>query len=359
MAFDVVTFFQNIFAPEKGDVLTILYDTPHGNIADTADWKDRRAIATNWQEQIAAKANEWGITVNPLLHYEATGANNADFPEKGTMGEDTVAIGDVLEKTTICIAMPQFSATAPLMGYTKSNTKLRVGSMPGMTRVMEETGLAADYNNVAEKCRIMAPMFKEAVSAEATFETGHRCTFDINVDNAIYLDDGLLPPKVAGTLNALHNLPAGETFMTPNEAADSKTEGELPVAYGDERAVFVIKQNRIVDIQGDGPKTKAAREKILADKAMCNIAEVAVGCNDKATIIGSVLQDEKAGFHWAYGRSDHIGGTVGVKDFNSPENVIHQDIVYAKDSPITCTSFELIFPDGKRKQLVKDGEVLV
>ena len=31
-----------------------------------------------------------------------------------------------------------------------------------------------------------------------------------------------------------------------------------------------------------------------------------------AEVTGCVLEDEKAGFHWAFGRSDHLGGVVGV-----------------------------------------------
>ena len=59
-----------------------------------------------------------------------------------------------------------------------------------------------------------------------------------------------------------------------------------------------------------------------ADPARANIAEVAFGVNDMAEVTGCVLEDEKAGFHWAFGRSDHLGGVVGVDDFVSPADVL-------------------------------------
>jgi leucyl aminopeptidase (aminopeptidase T) len=89
--------------------------------------------------------------------------------------------------------------------------------------------------------------------------------------------------------------------------------------------------------------------------ALRNVAEVAIGCNDKAVVTGNVLEDEKAGFHWAYGRSDHLGGTVGPKDFTAPIRALHQDIVYAKGNPVVCRRLDFVFPDGTRRTVIRDG----
>ena len=73
---------------------------------------------------------------------------------------------------------------------------------------------------------------------------------------------------------------------------------------------------------------------------------MAFGCNDKAVVSGSILEDEKVtGFHWAYGRSDHIGGITGVSSFKDPGNVVHQDIVYPKDSPIAVETAQFEYTD--------------
>jgi len=96
-------------------------------------------------------------------------------------------------------------------------------------------------------------------------------------------------------------LPAGEVCTCPNETENSRTEGEIPA------------------------------------------------------VIGNVLEDEKAGFHWAYGRHDHLGGKVGVKDFSSPDKVRHIDIVYAKGNPILCKRLDFVFPDETRETVITDG----
>jgi len=359
MAFNLERFVQDIFAPSNGEIVTIMHDLPHGAIADTQAWKERRKMAEEWHKNLTTLAKKWGITVNPILTYNATGSNNADLPQKGTSGEKEVELEKIINGSTIIIAMPQFSATAPLYGYAKKSKTLRVGSMPGVAKFMEESGLSADYKKISERCKVMAPIFNKAIGAEVWFTTGHKCYFDLSLDHHAHTDDGFLHPEVAGTDKCLSNLPAGEVYIVPNEKPDSKTQGELPHKFGDQLLVYIVKNNRIVDVKGDGPKAQEVRGKFEKDTAWQNIAEFAIGCNDKAKVTGIILEDEKAGFHWAYGRSDHFGGMIGVKDFITPSNVVHQDVVYAKESPITCEKLDMIFPDNTRKTLVINGVLQV
>lgn len=356
MAFDLGRFFEAIFRPQKGEIVTVMYDLPHGDIDDRRQWQERRQMAEEWRTNLEKLASRWGVTVNPSLTYQATGANNGDLPKSCRLGDKETTFDDVITSSTIVIAMPEYSATAPLFGYTKKCKKLRVGSMPGVAKFMEESGLSADYSAIAEKAKILAAIFDKATGAEVEFSTGHRCYFDLPSYNHAHKDDGILHPEKAGTDGALSNLPAGEVYCVPNEGTDSKTAGELPVRLGNETAVFTVKANRIADVKGSSPEANDLREKFRADPAWQNIAEFAVGLNDKARVTGIVLEDEKAGFHWAYGRSDHFGGKVGVKDFKSGK-VVHQDVVYAKDSPIQCRRCDMIFPDGTRKTVVENGTV--
>jgi leucyl aminopeptidase (aminopeptidase T) len=85
---------------------------------------------------------------------------------------------------------------------------------------------------------------------------------------------------------------------------------------------------------------------------------VAFGCNDKAVVTGSVLEDEKAGFHWAYGRSDHLGGTVGVAAFLRPDTVVHQDTVYAQGNPIQVAEATAIGSGGQITIIHNGGYVV-
>jgi hypothetical protein len=360
MAFDLEKFFEDIFNPAKGEVVTVMYDYPHGEIKDSDAWVERRQMAEDWREKLANLAGKWGVTVNPIATYAATGSNNADLPGTCKMGNRELSIDELVGGSTILLAMPQFSATAPLYPRAKASDRLRVGSMPGVAKFMEESGLSADYGKIHDLCKQLEPVFNRAVAAEVEFSTGHRCFFDLSVaENTAHLDDGILHPEQAGSNDALSNLPAGEVYCVPNENPDSKTEGELPDKLGDEIVVYVVKNNRIVDVKGDGPQVVPLRQRFANDKGWQNIAEFAIGLNDKAKVTGIVLEDEKAGFHWAYGRSDHFGGQCGVAQFNSPADVIHQDVVYAKESPIQCKKLDFIFPDDSRQTVVVDGELKI
>ncbi|PIU58012.1 MAG: hypothetical protein COS89_02595 [Deltaproteobacteria bacterium CG07_land_8_20_14_0_80_38_7] len=359
MSFDLEKFFKDIFAPQENEVVTLLCDLPHNNISDTKDWKELREMVDEWQKKLFSASEGWGIKVNPVVTYNATGTHNAPLPAAADMGGKEIELESVINASNIVLIMSKFSATATLKTIAKNSGRLRGASMPGVAKFMEQTSLSADYSVIQERCRKLAPEFQKAIGVHVTFSTGHTCYFDISTDNPVHRSDGYLHPEVAGTIAAVCNLPTGEVYVVPNETAQSKTAGELPEKIGDEIVVYVVKNNRIIDVKGDTPKAKELKQSFQNDKARCNIAEVAIGCNDKARVCGNILEDEKAGFHWAYGRSDHFGGLVGIKDFLSPQNVIHQDIVYAKDCPIICSNLAMIFPEGDQKTLIVDGELKI
>jgi leucyl aminopeptidase (aminopeptidase T) len=158
-------------------------------------------------------------------------------------------------------------------------------------------------------------------------------------------------------------LPSGESFKVPyegdREGEPSLTAGEIPVQEGDEVVVFRVEANRIVEVTGSGPAAERLGAYFGVDPARGNIAEFAMGCNPMAVVWGNVLEDEKAGFHWAYGRSEHLGGTVGPDEFLSPDTIVHEDIVYASDSPLQVTSLVLVSAEGKEREVIRGGEYLI
>ena len=355
MPFNLEKLLRDVFAPQRADVLTIMYDLPHGNIQDNEEWKARREMAESWRRAIVEISNRQGFIVNPMVTYDATGSHNSDMPEYGICGGKEIRLEDIIKSSTIIISMPQFSASAPLIGFTKKYEQLRVASMPLVTKSMEETGLSADHRQIAVTCAKLAPLFERAKAIEVTFSTGHTCYFDISDKQLAFQDNGLLHPNVSDYTFRLRNLPSGEVCLCPNEADNSLTAGEIPAAFGDETIVFVVKNNQIVDVEGTGPIAEQMRQRFNQEAALRNIAEVAIGCNDKAVVTGNVLEDEKAGFHWAYGRSDHLGGKVGPAAFSSADRVYHKDIVYAKGNPIVCQRLDFLFSDGARKTAIVEG----
>jgi hypothetical protein len=359
MAFVLKKLLTDVFCTEPGEVVLVACDLPHDSIADNAKWQDRRAMAAEWREAFAELGGSGGFEVRPLLTFAATGANGADLPVSGTLGGAEVAMDQALLDCTLALFLTEYSATAALDGYCRRKEDFRAASMPGLERRMEQSALSADYGEVARRCAILDDVLKGADLLEVRFSTGQSCTFDLRWRKA-EVDDGYLPRGKKG--DRIINLPSGETFIVPYEGEKagevSRTGGQLPVGVAGETAILSVVANRIQKVEGSGPEAGKLRAFFAADPARANIAEVAFGCNDWATVTGNTLEDEKAGFHWAYGRSDHLGGVVGVKAFLDPGNVVHQDIVYAKGNPIQVAEAAAVGRAG-RKLVIRDGAYLV
>ena len=54
-----------------------------------------------------------------------------------------------------------------------------------------------------------------------------------------------------------------------------------------------------------------------------------------------------------------MGGTVGVDQFSTPERVIHEDIVYARESPVVCARLDFVTAGGERTTAIRDGVLLI
>lgn len=359
MAFELKKLLTGVFCTEKDEVVLVACDLPHDSIADNDPWKDRRAMAAEWREAFVELGRSGGFETRPLLTFAATGANGADLPASGKLGGAEVTMDQALLECSLALFLTEFSATAALDGYCRKKADFRAASLPGLERRMEQSALSADYGEVARRCGILDEALKDADRLEVRFSTGQRCSFDLRWRRA-EADDGYLPRGKKG--DRIINLPSGETFIVPYEGERagelSRTEGQLPVEIAGERVVLSVRTNRILEIDGRGREAERLRAFFAADPARANIAEVAFGCNDWAVVTGNVLEDEKAGFHWAYGRSDHLGGTVGVKAFLKPENVVHQDIVYAKGNPIQVAEAVVVGPAG-RQLVIRDGAYVV
>lgn len=359
MPFDLEKLLTDVFQPEAGEVVTVGCDVPRGGMEDRPEWADRRKMAREWLAAFQRLGERGAFTVNPLLRYPATGAPNADLPERGMLGDDAVDLEEALLGSTLVALLTQFSATAPLSALAAQKEDFRAASMPGIERRMEGSALSADYTEVARRCQILFDLVSGADRVEVTFSTGDECTFDVRYRTP-EMDDGFLPRHKPG--DRIINLPSGETFIVPyegeREGEPSATSGRIPVDVGGERVVFVVRENRIQEVEGEGRQAERLREFFAVDPVRTNIAEVAFGCNDWAEVTGNVLEDEKAGFHWAYGRSEHLGGTVGPSAFKNRDTVVHQDTVYAAGNPIQAA--EVVVVKGKKRTTVlRDGKYIV
>lgn len=350
--FNLTKLLRDVFAPDEQDTALVMVDVPTPLIPDFPDWAERRLMAAEWRETL----ERMGVRTLPLLSYPATGANNSDLPATGRQEGVEVPMEKTISTATLVIAMTRYSATAPLSMMTRKWPTLRAASMPNVLRRMEQSALAADYRLVARKAAILAQWLDEAAGAEVKFSTGHQCFFDLRFRLA-HADDGMCQRDKKGF--RVINLPSGEAFIVPYEGEKpgepSRTAGEIPLAWKSHTYTLGVEGNRIISVRGSGPDRGWLTEHFDVDPMRRNIAELGLGCNDQAIITGNVLEDEKAGFHWAYGRSEHLGGVIGPDRFLKPEHVVHHDVVYARGCPIEIARMTLINPDGTKRLVIADG----
>ncbi|MCS6771570.1 MAG: aminopeptidase [Kiritimatiellae bacterium] len=355
MSFDLAKLLRDVFDPDGTDRVLVMVDVPRPGDLFDADWQERIKMAGEWRNAF----ERFGATAAPLLRYPATGGNNADLPEFGEQDGRPVRIHEAIGEATLVVAMTRYSATAPLSAYVRSRANLRAASMPGVLRRMERSALSADYRLVGQRARILAERLDRAEGAIVRFETGHQCFFDLRFRRG-HADDGDCTKNKQGF--RLINLPSGEAFIVPYEGErpgdPSRTAGEIPIGRDGEIAVLKIAGNRIESIDGGGLAARL-RTHFDLDPARRNIAELGLGCNDAAIVAGNVLEDEKAGFHWAYGRSEHLGGVTGPESFQDPSHVLHQDVVYAEGCPIRVDEVNLLYPGGASECIFRNGRYLV
>ncbi len=218
----------------------------------------------------------------------------------------------------------------------------RVGTMPGITIDTMVRGLSADYYAIAERTKRITALLTAADSAHITTEAGTDITMPLGGIDAI-ASTGLM--HVPG---AFGNLPSGEAYMMP---AEGGSEGVFVVdgsmaGIGDLAGRTPIR----IRVQGGyateitgGPEADLLISKLEPlGRPAYNIAELGVGTNDVARIIGNILEDEKVmgTIHIALGNNMSMGGTVDVP--------IHLDGI-VKDPTVTL--------DGKL--LMENGKLLI
>lgn len=347
--------FIDVFDPQPGEAAVILVDLPHGELTDTDEWQQRRKMAERWHAALSSLGRERGFEVLPLVNFEATAMNNAQLPATGRQEDRSIALEEIAARATLLLALTEFSASAPLIGWTKRYPQLRAASMPCVAPQMESSALAADYSQVARSCQTLRARLKQACAAEIEFSSGDKFYFDFRFREP-EMDDGRLRRDAPAP--RLINLPSGEAFVAAYEGeqgSPSLTSGVLPVWWQNEIVRLPVQANRVEEVIGQTAAAHELRRFLFLDSARRNVAELGLGCNPMARVWGNVLEDEKAGPHIALGRSEHLGGSVGPDAFRKPAHVWHEDFVYARDCPIQITRLNLLDENGRRELLFADG----
>jgi len=337
-----IKLFKDVFAPKTGEKILFLVDIPHDDKKDNEKWKERRFMAKEWYKTFKELGEKEGFNVD-YKEYPATGLHNSAIPKN---------FMDLGCKSNLVIAMTEFSASFPLFEIAKRSSITRCTSMPFAERRMEKSAFIADYSVVQKHAAILENILNNAIAADVTFSTGDKLHVDLRNRTA---------NREAGDCSnsgQVINFPSGEAWKVPYEAAPdeidkfgpSKTEGIQPVSKDGELMKFKIKNNKIIEIIGQGKKADEMRKFFNENKTRRNIAEFAFGCNPKAEVTGNPVEDEKAsGMHIGFAMSTKLGGKV--------ESDMHEDIIYAKGCPVWARKVVLRNKDGTETEVIKNAVI--
>ena len=155
----------------------------------------------------------------------------------------------------------------------------------------------------------LAQLLTEADEAHITCPRGTDLELDLTGREGIS-DDGDLTGE-----RAFGNLPCGEGFVSPAGGEGRMVTASL-AGIGLPRGAppaLTMRDGRL--IEADEPEGEQLLAALLAaGEQGTNLAELGIGTNERATLTGNILEDEKilGTVHLAFGASAGIGGTVSV-----------------------------------------------
>ncbi len=233
-------------------------------------------------------------------------------PERGTEPPATVAAALAAADVFIAPCLPSLSHTTARKRASEGGA--RGATMPGVTADLLARLMSADFDAMSARCHAVAALLRDADGAHLTCARGTDMRFDLRGRPAI-ADDGDLTAR-----GAFGNLPCGEGFASPCGGDGTIAASSLPAGLVDPPALLTVRDGRLEGAEGEGAAAFLAHLDAHGPLGR-NLAELGVGTNDRATLTGNTLEDEKilGTAHVAFGASAGIGGTVTVP--------VHEDVV--------------------------------
>ena len=223
--------------------------------------------------------------------------------------EPPAPVAGALKEADVFIAPTSRSLSHTRARKAASEAGARGATLPGVTEDMLARLMAADFPTLQRRSRALAELLSSADEARFTCPRGSDLTLDLTGRTGIADDGDLTGP------NAFGNLPCGEGFIAPlsgHGTLVASTLGAIGLSKEDP-VVLTVEDGRLTD--ASGANGALFLETLHAGGALgTNLAELGIGTNERATLTGNVLEDEKilGTVHVAFGASAGIGGTVSV-----------------------------------------------
>ncbi|RLE50023.1 MAG: aminopeptidase [Candidatus Methanomethylicota archaeon] len=218
-------------------------------------------------------------------------------------------IAEMWRHVDVYVAPTKFSLTHTAARRRATEAGARGATMPGITVEMFLETMTIDYNVVKGYVEKMAAALEDVKEVRVITDLGTDVKMSVE-GRPILRDTGLFTEK-----GAFGNLPAGEAFIAPVEgSADGVIvfDGAISGVGQISKPVRVVVENGYA-VSFEGAEEAKKLEEVLKSvgrREAFNVAEIGVGCNPAAKIVGNVLEDEKVfeTVHIAFGDNSTIGG---------------------------------------------------
>jgi leucyl aminopeptidase (aminopeptidase T) len=222
--------------------------------------------------------------------------------------EPPAAVAAALAAARVFIAPTRRSLSHTRARKAASDAGARGATLPGVTEDMLARLMACDFPTMTARSRGVAELLTGADRAHVTCPLGSDFMVDLSGRTGI-ADDGDLSAD-----GAFGNLPCGEGFISPLTGEGTLVAATLAsLGIPDEPTRLTVRDGRLADASGEWGARWAGLMDAAGERGR-NLAELGVGTNERATLTGNILEDEKmlGTVHVAFGASAGIGGTVAV-----------------------------------------------
>jgi aminopeptidase len=271
----------------------------------------RRCLGVRAGEQVTVVADRGTADVGEALRAGAVAAGAETVltvmePRTVDGEEPPAAVAAALQAADVFIAPTTRSLSHTRARKAASERGARGATLPGVTADMLGRLMAADLDTLQRRSRALAELLTDADEARFTCPRGSDLRLDLAGRRGM-ADDGDL--TAAG---AFGNLPCGEGFIAPLGGEGRFVAASL-AGIGEAEAVLTVQDGRLVAAERPGGE-RLLETLRAAGELGTNLAELGVGTNERATVTGNVLEDEKilGTVHVAFGASAGIGGNVSV-----------------------------------------------
>jgi leucyl aminopeptidase (aminopeptidase T) len=276
--------------------------------------------------------------------YEAAREVSADasvlrYPPGDQHGEEPpAAVAAAMCEVDVFLAPTTKSLSHTRARSAATDAGARGATLPGITEEVFATGLDADYDAIERHTREVYEQVSDASELRVTTPAGTDITFEPG-EREWRQDTGIVHD--AGEFS---NLPAGETFVSPETADGTYVVDGTMMPHGlldGESLTFEVEDGYVTSISDDAVREQVEAGAEDVGRDAYNLAELGIGTNVAVDeLVGSVLLDEKAAgtVHVAIGDDAGIGG-----DTDAPlhlDGILREPTVLADGEEVELPSVE-------------------